>query len=601
MKIWLQSKRFFMQILVFTISIFLILCILFTLILYVNARRSTASAILQTEQERNTDLLRQSDVYWMQLISLVASLSEITIPYEDLNRADNFWARRIFDNMLNSHLIANNYTENIDIIIDGQSISSSRIAHEKNLGDFYFFEMLTSASNEWPYLFDLKSKLGLPSNQIIITVKGYQLSKHLFTYDTKERLDYLLTKEGVILLTNHQEAFFQNVQDLLPGILTEDANNKAGTIRTYKDYYYTISEPDKYDFRILSLVPQSSYSHQYTTITLQTLLMSALLLLVALIISVWLTFRFYRPVKKTVELLLTYVPDNIHEYENEIAFIHQNIKKYVAKENNPEPIISETLSRIQNAQTAVMQYQINSHFLFNTLENIKSISVTELGMDNEIENSIFLLNNIIKEGVFQKNIFVPLSHEIYLTKCYLELMLIRFSDVAIYWEEDEALAQCQIFKFSLQPVLENCFTHAFPGNIDRQKEIHISVNRDGDDFLIVVQDNGVGFDAGSFAQVEQLLEDLEGENFTKAEHSAGYVGTGSGGYVGASSAGYVGAGSTGYVASTASHHVGIRNIHKRITDIFGQDYGIRISAAAPGTVVEIRYPVGSIAVIDVGS
>ena len=58
----------------------------------------------------------------------------------------------------------------------------------------------------------------------------------------------------------------------------------------------------------------------------------------------------------------------------------------------------QTLTQLHNAQTAVLQHQINSHFLFNTLENIKTISVTELGIDNEVENCIMLLNTIIREA-----------------------------------------------------------------------------------------------------------------------------------------------------------------------------------------------------------
>lgn len=566
MKIWLKSKKFFMQILVLTVSLFLLLCILFTAITFINAKKSTANAIYQSESERNTDLLRQSNIYWMQLISLGASFTDIAVPYKDLNSSNNYFTRSIFDSMLDSHLKSNSYTANINVVIDGHSLSPTQIPHDINLGKFYIFDVYTQKNYAWPYAFDLVTKQGIQFNQVTITVNGYHLSKQLFTYKTEERLDYLLTQDNIIILSNQQNSFFQNIEAILPGIELENFVTKNNTIPTYNDYYYTLSEPDKYDFRILSLVPQSSYSHQYTTITLQTLLMSALLLLVALIISVLLTFRFYRPVKKTVDLLLTYVPDNIHEYENEIAFIHQNIKKYVDKENNPEPIISETLSRIQNAQTAVMQYQINSHFLFNTLENIKAISVTELGIDNEIENSIFLLNTIIKEGVFQKNIFIPLSHEIYLTKCYLELMLMRFSDVAIYWEEDDSLAQCQVFKFSLQPVLENCFIHAFPGDIGRQKEIYICIRREDNDFTIIITDNGIGFEESNSVSPEQLLQAQDSDDILKQDT---------------------------YTASERkkSCHVGIRNIHKRITDIFGPDYGIHINNASPGTIVVIRYPV----------
>lgn len=552
MRARLKSKRFFIQILMLTISFLLILCIFFVAILHTNANKSIMNAILQSETERNTDLLRQSDIYWQQLTALGGSYISISIPYKDLNGTDHFWTRKMFDSMMSSHMNSNHYISNIDVVIEGNSLSPSQISHERQLDNLFFFEIFTSEKAVWPYSFDLQPKPELQSNQITFTVDGYYLSRQLFTYSARERLDYLITPDGTILLTNQQASFFQKIDEVLPGISLSDSAPSRKTISTYKDYYYVISEPDKYDFRILSLVPQAFYSQQYTAITSYTILMSVCLLLVALVISVFLTVYFYRPINKTVELLLTYIPDDIHEYENEIAFIHQNITKYVAKENKAESIMSETLPRIQNAQTAVLQHQINSHFLFNTLENIKAISISKLGIDNAIENSIFLLNNIIKEGIFQKNIFVSLSHELYLARCYLELMHMRFSDVDVYWDWDESLSQCQVFKFSLQPVLENCFTHAFRKKIDQKKRITISVNREGEDFCIRVVDNGIGIHEGDVVLDEQPIRDSK---------------------------------------APTSFHVGIRNIHKRITDIFGQGYGIRISAANPGTLVEIRYPV----------
>lgn len=552
MKTWLQSRRFFIQIITLTISFLLILCILFVSILYVNSKNATANTIFKTELERNTERVRQSDIYFGQLITIGTSFINLTIPYDSLITAEPIWTRTLFDAMLQSHINTNRYISAIDVEISGISLYPSQISHEKDLGNFYIFEMHAPSETQWPYYFDLTSKKDIPNNQITLTLDGYLLSKQIFTYESQERMEYLLTPDDTVLLTNQKQAFFQNIEDLLPGIDLSESPESKQTLGTYENYYYVLSEPDKYQFRILSLVPQSFYSSQYTTITLQTLLMSGCLFLVAILISFFLTTRFYRPIKKTIELLQTYIPDNLHEYENEIVYIQQNIAKYAIKEKTVVATMLENLSRIQNAQTAVLQYQINSHFLFNTLENVKALSISKLGMSNEIESSIILLNTIIKEGVFQKKIIVSLSHELHLAECYLKLMLLRFPDVDVQWSVDETLYPYQLFKFSLQPVLENCFAHAFKARLNRKKSIQISICQNRDGFSIIVRDNGRGMDEESLQNMEQSLNDS--------------------------------------TESGSSSHVGIRNIHERITDTFGQDYGIRIKAASPGTIVEIRYP-----------
>ena len=551
MKTWLQSRRTFIQTLTFTVGLLLILCIFFVAILYTTSKKSTSQTIFQIESDRNAELLRQSDIYLNQLTEIGASFGNLNVPYDSLITSRDLWTRKVYDAMIDSHINSNNYIFNIDAQISGHSLYPSQVAHENHLGDFYFYEIYGEDAS-WPYYFDLTFKNEIKFRPVTITLNGYLLSSQIFTYDVEERQEYLLTSDGTVLLTNHGKAFFQSITEILPDIDLSEFDTSKQTLKTYKNHYYILSNSDKYGFRVLSLVPQHFYSGHYNTMVLQTVLMAGCLFLVAILISFFLTTRFYRPIKKTVALLQTYIPDDLHEYENEIAYIHQNIAKYTAKENLVNASVSKTFSNVQNAQTAVLQYQINSHFLFNTLENIKAISITELGIDNEIETCIILLNTIIHEGVFHKKIFVPLSEELHLTKCYLELMRLRFSDVDVYWSIDETLLQCQVFKFSLQPVLENCFSHAFIDDLGRKKTINISVQKNDGGLVLIVQDNGLGIDSKTILHIEQILY---------ASEELGSV-----------------------------NHVGIHNIHKRITDIFGPNYGIRIDSNRSGTTVEIRYP-----------
>lgn len=553
MKTWLQSKRFFMQALILTLGLLLIFCTFFVVILYTNSRKSTDQTLYQIESDRNMELLRQAEIHFSQLTEIGASYGNLKVPYETLTTLQDLWARNVYDAMINSHKSSNKYISNIHIKILGNSLYPSEIAHEKYLGDFYFYKIYAEETSAWPYYFDLTFKNEIKNYRpVTITLDGYIMSEQLFSSNSKERLEYLLTPNNTVLLTNQKESFFQQIDDLLPGINLSEFDPSRQLLRTYDDYYYMLSTTEKYGFRVLSLVPQSFYSNHYDTVILQTLLITICLFLIAIVISYFLTTYFYRPIEETINLLKTYIPDDLKTYENEIAYIHQNIAKYVSKENSAPPNTPKTFSNLQTAQTAVLQYQINSHFLFNTLENIKALSITELGMDNEIETCIIMLNTIIHEGIFHKKIFVPLSEELHLVKCYLELMRLRFFDVEVHWSVDESLLQCQVYKFSLQPVLENCFAHAFKDDLDKQKTITIMIQQDDNALSLIVKDNGIGIESSTLYQIEQILNASEELNY--------------------------------------SRHVGIRNVHKRITDVFGPDYGIRITSANPGTIVRIRYP-----------
>ena len=551
MKAHLHSRRYFKKIITLTISLLLVLCACFILLLYSNTYRASIDSIYASESQRTENLLSQTNTYWENLRYICTVFAKFNVPYEELDVSKNYWTRSAFNSMLNSHIEANTYIGNIDVEINGHSMSPSVISYEKHLCDFSIFSVYTEADISWPYYFDLNSTYGGKFNTVTITLDAYQLSKHLFTYDNEYRLDYLLTEDGTVLLTNQRTAFFLNIDELYPGILTAKASDTG--LQSYDKYYYVVSKADIYGFQVLSMVPRQVYSRQFTLLLLQTLLMACGLLLVTILISVFLATRFYYPINSMVTLLRTYIPNDLHDYENEIAFIHENISKYVSKGKEAETLLPQTLTQLHNAQTAVLQHQINSHFLFNTLENIKAISITELGMENEIEYSIFLLNSIIREGIIQKTSIVSLSHELHLVKCYLELMQMRFPKIASFWSVDEALLQCSVFKFSLQPVLENCFSHAFKGVSDRPKQIHIDIFSEGDTLIIRIRDNGIGFNEASLSELRLLLASENDPD--------------------------------------SSQHVGIRNVHRRITNVFGKAYGITIENTQPGTTVNIRYPI----------
>lgn len=553
MKVRLRSRRYLKQILIRIITSLLILCIIFSAIMFIRAYHTTTESIDTSESQRNENLLYHSNIYLEELRAILTSFANFNIPYEELSVSDNYWTWTTFNAMIASHSAANTYISNIDVMINKHSFSPSGIAHERQLGNFFNIALYTTENVSWPYYFDMTNYFGNPFNTVTMTLSGYYLSKQVFDFEDTDRLDYFLTEDGTILLTNQKSAFFLHIDDLYQDIYPNLSDDSRGQVQTYGDYYYVLSEADKYGFQVLSMIPKHFYSHQYTTILLQTILMTCGLLLLTLLISIFLAVRFYRPVNSMVTLLRTYIPDDLQDYENEIAFIHDNISKYVGKGKEAETMLPQTLVQLHNAQTAVLQHQLNSHFLFNTMENIKAISITELGSDNEIENCILLLNTIIREGILQKTAVISLSHELHLSKCYLELMKIRFPKVSYHWSVDETLLQCQVFRFSLQPILENCFSHAFKCDTGRPKQIYITICREDNNLVIYVKDNGLGMDKDSIKEMEQLMVSENEQN--------------------------------------SAQHVGIRNVHKRITNVFGSRYGITIESTPPGITVKILYPI----------
>lgn len=552
MKFRLISRRYFRQVLFLTISVLLLLCLVASFILYTNAKRTTEKALADSEQDRANELLRRADVYLEEFVSKNTVFLSLNIPYEQISVEADYWTRTLYQRMVYSHLNASSYLDNIELCLGGQSMDATPVSHERSLGRYSVFQIYTTEELQWPYRFDLCSSNRFGTVSLAFTINGYQLSKEFLSFKSTGRKDYLVMSDGTVLLTNNKSAFFKNIEDIHPG-LRDLAQSEADGLLRYESCYTSVSNTDKFGFRMITLVEQSVYTPQLYSLKTQALLMSLLLIILGCAISVFLTVRFYRPVNSMLNLLHTYIPDNLKDYENEIAFITQNVSKCITNGARMEKVLPQALSKMQEAQAAVLQHQINSHFLFNTLENIKAISVSELGIENEIEESIGLLNNIIRESIQNQIAIVPLSQEIDLAKSYLALMQLRFPGVAVEWQVDPHYLSCQVFKFSLQPVLENCFIHAFKNRQKQDNHISICVcAANADSYIIRITDNGCGMDAVTLENLRELLRSTD---------------------------------------DRIGSHVGIRNVQNRIQTVFGEDYGIRIFSTPAETTVDICYPV----------
>ncbi|MDF2928808.1 MAG: integral rane sensor signal transduction histidine kinase [Anaerospora sp.] len=110
-----------------------------------------------------------------------------------------------------------------------------------------------------------------------------------------------------------------------------------------------------------------------------------------------------------------------------------------------------------------------------------------------------------------------------------------------------------MIKFSLQPLIENCFTHGM-GMAGQPLEIVITAcQRDEQSFVIEVSDNGPGIDQ---ATLERIRADLQQKDISQGGHSIGLV-----------------------------------NVHRRISRIYEADYGLSVeSTLGEGTVVTLRMP-----------
>lgn len=113
----------------------------------------------------------------------------------------------------------------------------------------------------------------------------------------------------------------------------------------------------------------------------------------------------------------------------------------------------------QETQMRALQHQINPHFLYNTLETLRSKAL--LGGEHDIADAIAMLGTLYRARMHKKD-FIPLAEEFELLEMYLKIMSLRFGDNFVYQVElDKEIADIPTVTFWLQPLAENFFVHGY--------------------------------------------------------------------------------------------------------------------------------------------
>ncbi len=147
-------------------------------------------------------------------------------------------------------------------------------------------------------------------------------------------------------------------------------------------------------------------------------------------------------------------------------------------------------SQASSAQLAMLRYQLNPHFLFNTLNSISTLVLlkqTERANAMLARLSSFLRYTLANEATAQ----VTLAQEVETLKLYLEIEKMRFEDrLRPHFQIDAATIGARLPSLLLQPLVENAVKYAVTPSEDGA-DVWISATREGRAVRVEVADNGV--------------------------------------------------------------------------------------------------------------
>jgi two-component system LytT family sensor kinase len=175
---------------------------------------------------------------------------------------------------------------------------------------------------------------------------------------------------------------------------------------------------------------------------------------------------------------------------------------YAGKVRLAERAAAQYQAEAQTAQLRALRYQINPHFLFNTLNSLSSLVLRQRG--DEAERMIINLANFFRTSLTaDPTEDVPLSDEIRMQRLYLDIEQIRFPQrLQVVFDVPQDLENAAVPGMLLQPLVENAIKYGVARST-RPVTVTIRARSAEGSLHLTVEDDGRGEQDGALLPSEK--------------------------------------------------------------------------------------------------
>jgi two-component system sensor histidine kinase YesM len=320
-------------------------------------------------------------------------------------------------------------------------------------------------------------------------------------------------------------------------------------------YLHSLFTTQQCDFSLVSFLDYTLLANTKTNLEYTIFFIAMVLIFVSFVLGLLLTRQINRPVRQLITHIQklqqhALVPDPaIEQGGTEFAAIGKTLNGMTVEINKLLLETEAMYKERQKQEIVLLQSQVNPHFLYNSLETIKSMAHIQKnsGIEKMTKNLVLLLKNLAKGT----DDLIPIRDECTLVDAYITIQKISYADSFDFINNipDEIMDTCLIRKFTLQPIVENAILHGIGTAETRNGLIILEGHLTDNEVVLEVTDNGVGMDE---ATSKSLLRTERKGMMTV---------------------------------------MGMYNVNKRIQLNFGPAYGLSIhSELGKGTTVTIRLP-----------
>jgi sensor histidine kinase YesM len=313
---------------------------------------------------------------------------------------------------------------------------------------------------------------------------------------------------------------------------------------------YMAESYGKLEWTIVAMVPMHILLWEQGTID-RTIFISALATcMLSFLCSFFLAHSLSRPVLRLAGYMDDMSMDNMDPVPSfgssrEIAALYDGYNGLLQKVNSLLIDVYREEEEKSKFQFMLLQSQIKPHFLYNTLETIKSL--VDLDLNGTASLAISAAASFYRISLNKGNDILTVADEIELSKQYMYIQQLRYVEYLAYEFSVEAgVGRYLIPKLTLQPILENAIYHGIKEKQEKGRiRVHISTTQET--LVFRVWDDGVGMDA---VKLDRLRNEL------------------------------------GQTDSEQNRSFGLASVNHRIRLLYGESYGISVDSQT-GAYTEI--------------
>lgn len=241
--------------------------------------------------------------------------------------------------------------------------------------------------------------------------------------------------------------------------------------------------------------------------------------------------------------------DEVGQLANDFNILIEKINELIA-----DVIKKETAQK--DAQLAALQYQINPHFIYNTIDTFRMR--LELEGNYEMAEAITYFGKMMRYNINRNSQYATMREEVDYIGKYITLQKLRYGNrLELQVDLPPALADAKIIRFMLQPIVENSLKHGID-ETDRTLCIHISFAQAEDYIVIHITDNGNGINRRHLERLNKRFKYPEEMDIKDA----------------------------------GDKNIGLMNINKRLKLFYGEEYYIQMESIVgeyTRTIIQIPY------------